>query len=485
MQKQGNFLLKINDIRRYSRSMKPTTTLLLSLLLAFVVWFIAIDQENPMIRQEYEEPILIEVRNMGDGLQSLQNLTNRTTMLTLRAPQRSLDSQQAADFSAVIDLAGLPAGSHEVEVEVTSLNPDVEVIAHEPRQLRVQLELVISKIVPVEVEVMDSPAFGYDWQEPLAEPAEVEISGPRTQVTQVRSVVATVFLRNAKSQVEQVRQLSPRNAQNLEVERVTVESPGTARIVVPVVQQPGRKEVVVRADVKGLPSPNYRLTGVNVEPQTVVLIGSPSALKEVPGYVETTTLLIEGAIDDVRERLPLILPENVSTLEDSVFVTVSVAPLESSLTVTRHPVVQGAGDDMRITVSLEEVEVIVSGPLPRLELLGPEEVRVLLDLTGLLPGSHLVQPTVVVPEGIVEQGVIPEAIEVLIESLITPTATSTPVPVETPATPVPETAEPSATRDAETTATAPPPTTETVEPSPVPAPEKTEPAPTETPTSSN
>ena len=482
MQKQGNFLLKFNDIRRYSRSMKPTTTLLLSMLLAFVVWFIAIEQENPMIRQEYEQPILIEVRNMGDGLQSLQNLTNRTAMLTLRAPQRSLDSQQADDFSAVIDLAGLPAGSHEVEVEVTSLNPDVEIIAHEPRQLLVQLEPVISRIVPVEVEVMDSPAFGYDWQEPLAEPAEVEISGPRTQVMQVRSVVAAVFLRNAKSQVEQVRPLSARNAQNLEVEMVDVD-PSTARIVLPVVQPPGRKEVVVRADVKGLPSPNYRLTGVNVEPQTVVLIGSPSALKEVPGYVETTTLLIEGAIDDVRERLPLILPENVSTLEDSVVVTVSVAPLESSLTVTRQPVVQGAGDDMRITVSLEEVEVIVSGPLPRLELLGPEEVRVLLDLTGLLPGSHLVQPTVVVPEGIVEQGVIPEAIEVLIESLITPTATSTPVPVETPTTPVPETAEPSATRDAETTATAP--TTETVEPSPVPAPEKTVPAPTETPTSSN
>jgi YbbR domain-containing protein len=437
-----------------------------------------------MIRREYEEPILIEVRNIDAGLQSVQDLTNRTAMLTLRAPQRSLESQQADDFTAIIDLAGLTAGSHEVEVEVTALNPDVEVIAHEPRQLRVQLEPEISRIVQVEVEVMDSPAFGYDWQEPLSEPKEVEISGPRTHVTQVRSVVAQVFLRNAKSQVEQVRPLSARNSQNLELERVKVE-PSTARIVVPVVQPPGRKEVVVRADVKGLPSPNYRLTGVNVDPQTVVLLGSPSALREVPGYVETTPLLIEGAIDDVRERLPLILPENVSTLEDSVFVTVGVAPLESSLTVTRHPVVQGAGDDMRITVSLEEVEVIVSGPLPRLELLGPEEVRVLLDLTGLLPGSHLVQPTVVVPEGIVEEGIIPEAIEVLIESLITPTATVTPEPVETPATPVPPSPEQPTTPEAETTATAPAPEAGTVEPSPVPAPEKTEPPPTATPTSSN
>lgn len=457
------------------RTMRPTTTLLLSVLLAFAVWFIAIDQENPMIREEYEEPILIEVRNMGEGLQSLQDLTNRSAVLTLRAPQRTLEMQQADDFSAVIDLAGLSAGSHEVPVVVTALNPDVEVIALEPRQLLVQLEPVISKDVPVTVEVMDSAAFGYDWQDPLAEPSVVTITGPQTQVEQVRSAVASVFLRNAKSQVESLRPLSPRNAQNLEVDRVRVD-PGSARIVVPVVQPPGRKEVVVRADVQGAPSPNYRLTGVKVDPPTVVLLGSPDALRDLPGYVETKPLLIEGAVGEVRERLSLILPENISTVEDSVHVTVGVAALESSLTVTRRAVVQGAGDDVRITVSLEEVEVIVSGPLPRLELLGPEEVQVMLDVTGLLPGSHVVQPTVVVPAGIVEEGVIPEAIEVLIESLITPT----PEPVETPSTPVTGTAEPASTpEDGKEDA----PTTETVEPSS--APDPSDPSPTATPAPSN
>lgn len=475
-------MLKFNDIRRYGRTMRtmrPTTTLLLSVLLAFAVWFIAIDQENPMIREEYEEPILIEVRNMGEGLQSLKDLTSRTAVLTLRAPQRTLEMQQADDFSAVIDLAGLPAGSHEVPVVVTALNPDVEVIALEPRQLLVQLEPVISKEVPVTVEVMDSAAFGYDWQDPLAEPSVVTITGPQTHVEQVRSAVASVFLRNAKSQVESLRPLSPRNPQNLEVDRVRVD-PGSARIVVPVVQPPGRKEVVVRADVQGAPSPNYRLTGVKVDPPTVVLLGSPDALRDLPGYVETKPLLIEGAVGEVRERLSLILPENISTVEDSVIVTVGVAALESSLTVTRRPLVQGAGDFVRITVSLKEVEVIVSGPLPRLELLGPEEVQVMLDVTGLLPGSHVVEPTVVVPEGIVEEGVIPEAIEVLIESLITPSPAPTPEPVGTPSPPVPETAEPASTAEDGKEGT---PTTGTVEPAP--APDSSDPPPTATPAPSN
>ncbi len=430
--------------------MKPTTTLILSCLLAFIVWLFAIDQENPLNREEYQEPILIAVRGMDDGLQSLQNLTNRTTTLTLRAPQRTLESLHANDFSAVIDLTGLAAGSHEVPVHVTTLNPDVDIIALQPRQLRVQLEPVISKVVPVQVEVMDSPAFGYDWQTPLVEPEKVEVIGPQTQVEQVRSVVAEVFLRNAKSQVERIRPLSPQNAQNLEVERVKVE-PVTARIFVPVVQPPGRKEVVVRVQPNGAPAPSYRLTGVKVEPLTIVLVGSPNVLREVPGYVETFPLSIEGATGEVRKRLPLVLPENTLTLEeDSVLVTVGVAPLESSLTVTRQPVVRGVDDTMRFSVSPEQVDVIVGGSLPLLESLGPEDVRVMLDLTGLLPGSHVVQPTVVPPEGIEVEGVLPEAIEVLIESLATPTPTDSPptpaptdsAPTDSPPTPTPETTEP-------------------------------------------
>lgn len=405
----------------------------MSFLLALIVWFFAIDQENPLKREEYREPIPIQVRGIGEGVQSLQDLTKRTAAVTLRAPQRTLEALGPEDFSAVIDLSGLPPGSHDVPVNVSVFNPDVEIVDHQPRQIRVQIEPVVSKTVPIQVEVMDSPAFGYDWQTPVVDPEEVEVIGPQTQVEQVRTVVAEVFLRNAKSQVERIRPLSPRNAQNLEVERVEI-NPVTAQIIVPVVQRPGRKEVAVLVQVEGAPPPSYRVTGVKAEPPTVVLLGSADALREVPGYVETTPLIIEGAIGEIRERLPLVLPENVSMLEEaSVFVTVGIAPLESSLTVTRQPVVQGAGDNMRITVSLERVDVIVGGSVPRLEALGPDDVRVVLDLSGLLPGSHVVQPTVVTPEGIAVEGVIPEAIEVLIESLATPT------PSESPSSTIPAT----------------------------------------------
>ena len=67
---------------------------------------------------------------------------------------------------------------------------------------------------------------------------------------------------------------------------------------------------------------------------------------------------------------------------------------------------------------------------------------VILDLSGLLPGSHAVKPRVVLPPGIEEEGLLPETVEVVIVStvtetpdpskVITPTITSTIMPALTP-----------------------------------------------------
>ncbi|RLT45112.1 MAG: hypothetical protein DWI57_01525 [Chloroflexi bacterium] len=408
-------------------------TLLMSVALALIVWIFAVDQENPSIRDDFSTPIPIGVRGLNPGLQTLQDLTQRTVSLNLRAPQRTWQSLTASDFIATIDLTALQPGSHDVAVAVTGVNPDVEILEREPRQLRVQIENVITKTVPIQVDIADSAAFGYDWQTAITEPETVEISGPETQVNQVRAVHAEVRLLGTKNQVERNQPLVARDGQNQPVDRVSM-SPASVRIVVPVVQRPGRKEVAVLVLVQGQPAPSYRITSIKPEPATVILLGSADALRNVPGYVETAPLSIEGATGEVRERLPLNLPENVSVLEEAgVLVTVGISAIESSATVSRQPVVVGLSELLTATVSLARVDVLLSGALPRLDALAPDDVRVTLDLTGLVPGSHVVVPSVVAPEGILVQDVIPQAVEVVIASLL-PTVEATPgTPTPAPA----------------------------------------------------
>jgi YbbR domain-containing protein len=405
----------------------------MSILLALIVWFFAIDQENPLERLNYDQAIPIEVHGLADGTQTLQDLSRRTVFLTLRAPKRTLETVSVDDFNAYINLNNLPAGPQEVPIIVESVNPDIDVIEQQPRHLRVQIEQVTTKVVPVQPEIMDSPAFSYEAQPAITEPITVTVRGPRTQVDQVTSAVAEIFLRSAKNQVERTQALSPRNSQNMVVDRVTID-PQNARVVVPIVQRPGRKEVAVVVTVEGQPAPGYRLTSISSEPGTVILRGSPEALLEVGGFVETPILNIENSTNTVRERLPLLLPENVSTLgETSVTAIVTISPIESSIPVSREPVIQGLDSNLRATVSLSRVDVIVSGPLPRLDALRPEDIRVTLNLADLLPGSHTVIPTVVTPDGIQVEGLIPQTVEVTIEAIPSPEATpdATPEPSAT------------------------------------------------------
>jgi YbbR domain-containing protein len=415
-----------NTVFKLSNRMRENlSTLIMSVLLALIVWFFAIDQENPLVRQEFDQPVSVEVLGLAEGTQTLQDLTKRNVFLTLRAPQSTWENISPDDFNAYIDLSGRQPGIYEVPIIVDPVDTEVSVVDQQPRQLRVQIEELITKTVPIQVEVMDSPAFSYEAQEALIEPETATISGPRTQVEQVNSAVAEVFLRSAKSQVERTQSLSPRSAQNLAVDRVTVE-PQNALVVVPIVQRPGRKEVAVVVTVEGQPAPGYRLTSISSDPGTVILRGSPEALLEVGGFVETPVLNIENATSDVRERLPLILPANISTLGDaSVTAEVTISPIVSSIPLSRPPIIQGLDSSLRAIVSLARIDVIVSGPLPRLDAINSDDVRVTLDLSGLLPGSHVVVPSIIAPEGISVEGVIPQAVEVTIESLVTPEPTRT------------------------------------------------------------
>lgn len=410
---------------RWRRWVEQVNTLGLSVLLGLIVWLIAINQENPIVQRAYQDRLPVAVRGLAEGLLSVQDLSRETVEVVLQAPQTSWDNLEPGDFSIYIDLTGLDAGVHEVDVEVDVVDPRVRVISIQRPGLRVQLDRVVSKEVPARVDLVGTTAFGYDWQAPVIEPLSVTVTGPETQVAQVAVARAEVNLGNAKSQVERNQQVTLQNAEGQAVTRVNAE-PSLVHVIVPVEQWPGRKEVAVRVNLTGQPAAGYRLSTVRVNPSTMVLLGDADILAQVPGFVETDPVDLTNATAEIQVRVPVRLPDEVTVLEGTtVDVTASIAAIEGGTTVRQQPVIQGVGPGLEATIALETVDVILSGPLPFLEALGPDDVFVIVDLTGLLAGNHVVTPRVVVPTGIRAQGVLPETVEVVITAAPTPEAAAT------------------------------------------------------------
>lgn len=397
--------------------------LLLSLSLALLVWVVAVEQENPSSERRLSYAIPLTIPTPPEGLVAYGQ-SDVQVYVTLRAPESLWRILQPSDLRATVNLNGLGVGEHRLPVQVTVDEGPALVRRVEPAEITLYLEPVAQAEVPVNVRIAGNTAVGYAVGAAEVSPLTVTVRGPASWVAQVVEAVTEVSVEGGRADVVGEFDLHPYGADGAEVPHVTL-NPARIGVRVPVEQLRGFRDLTVMAMLEGEVASGYRVSSITVDPPVVTVFGQQDVIGTIPGYIETTPLNVEGARADVEVALPLVIPEGVSLIGmDRPYVTVRVAvvPREGSLTLERTVSVQGASPGLSVTVAPTTVQVILSGPQPILEQLNEQDVRLVVDVFGLTPGSYSLAPqAMMVPESVIVEAIVPSNVQVVLTSGLTPT----------------------------------------------------------------
>ena len=392
---------------------RNVAALLLSLGLSFTLWAVVVNQQNPEITRVFDPAIPVETRNVPAGL-VVQGSSNETVRLQITTTLDHWNSVSPTSFHAYVDLTKAEAGAREYPVQVDNSDGRVRVASIDPTQTEVRLSLLKRKTVPVRVNITDSVPFGFESQPPTITPDQIEVIGPQSLVESVVTAVVDLPLSGARTTINQTFKPEPRDGAGKPVKGVDL-NPSLVVVELPIEQQVSYKLVPVVPQVVGTVALGYQVVGIVPDPASVTVVGEPQALEQLT-QISTQAVDVNNLSSDLHQSTELVLPSGVSLArKQGVVVRVYVNAIQGMQTMRVTPTVIGAAEASQVTVVPGTVDVTLSGEMPSLLQLRPQDVRAVIDVSGHPTGTFQVTPQVTVPAGLKIEKVAPDTVMVTLK----------------------------------------------------------------------
>lgn len=158
---------------------------LAALTLAVLLWLAVAGQPELVAIQSV--PVLY--RNLPPALLLLSDAPDQIRA-ELRGPSGRLTRATLSDAFAAVDLAGVVSPGDQtftLSASDFSLPQGVRFVRAVPSQVRLRFDRILSKAVPVELQLKGHPPDGYIVSAESVEPQALNISGPASSVSAIRT----------------------------------------------------------------------------------------------------------------------------------------------------------------------------------------------------------------------------------------------------------------------------------------------------------
>jgi YbbR domain-containing protein len=334
--------------------------------------------------------------------------------VTLRGAPGVADRVALSELRATFDVTSLSLGQtdpQDARVTVTVAKDGVEVVDVSPATVSVRVERLISRVLIVQPRFANEPPVGARAGDAAVTPTEVRVTGPETDIGRITAVLGTVRFGDAQTDVETSTPAIPVDAAGIAIDGLQVE-PAVVVVKVPVLPTATTRTVPVVFALRGVVAPGYWVVGVAMDPFAVTVRGDEQVLSTLD-RIETLPIEI-GDLSATRTlSVKLSLPTGVTLLKPTdVSVTVTVQPLTGTRVFNTAVVVTGLAATQAADLDQTNVGVLLSGPVPTLASLPPEQVVASIDVSGRVPGTYTIDVAVRVPSGVSVQTVQPARVTV-------------------------------------------------------------------------
>ena len=383
--------------------------ILLSLIMAVVIWAFAINELDPFRELNYSA---IPVTFVGMEALEENNLAviegqNSTLRVSIEGTVKSFKEFDAKNISVTADLSSYTEpGEYQIpssKINISLQTSNLKVTSFTPRTLIITVDRIISREFPVSAEVTGTPAPGYRYLNPELSMDHITVTGPETMLDQISRVLVSV---EANALSESMVYSAP--VIFMDADQNVIESdfltPEVDSIDV-TIRTNKEGEIPLRVDI--LPSDTLSASDVTVtiDPLTIPVFADESILNNYSaitlGEIDLNTLNLSGVY-----TFPVALPGRLSalgTLPDHAVVTVEVKDqLTKQFTITEFDLKDVAEQPAKAELETQSVTVSVTGLRSFVEKLTENDIEVALsyDSSILGAGEHELQAQVsVTPTG--------------------------------------------------------------------------------------
>lgn len=290
---------------------------IICLLMAIVLWFVIINEQNPQSEGSYTVPIVVE--NLDS--QYITSNVPKTVYVRLSGPRNTIINVGPSDIKAYIDLSDAQEGEMSVPVHVEI-----------PQGTELKKQSMTSADITVDVytvrELVLTPHFTGHMRDDVfvnslkIVPEKVVISGARRLVKQVEQAVVDIPMEDKIDDFSIMAPIKLVASDGSRVEGLEM-TPWQSNVRISIGHNAVTKNIPVYVTTEGSVAPSVSLKEIKLNPDTVTVKGDAAILKNL-SRIDLPPIDISGLKQDKTWKI-IVSPVNGVVFDpDTIEVAVDV-----------------------------------------------------------------------------------------------------------------------------------------------------------------